>query len=215
MFGAPTAGSATAPGERAPIFDRTRLRATGIVGLVVAAVVIGGIAVDGVLPAPTAGTQNIGGAVTMTAASGWTLAPNQGGQGGQAGQGGKGQGVVLQKGDATLSAQVLSENFSGDSAAVMDQVKQALSSQVAQISYGDEHQTRISGHDTTYVLFEAIVSGASSGGSGANRGTVDGEVVCMVVSGNAVVVEVDAPQGDLQYVTSDVSSMIQTVRVTQ
>ena len=207
MSGAPMASSAGS--VRGRTIDRSRLGATSLVGAVVAAVVLGGVLLDGVLPAPTAGTQNIGGTVTMTAASGWTLAPVQGGQGTRS------QGIVLQKGDATLSAQVLSQDFTGDSTEIMNEVKQALSSQVAQISYGDQHQTRVGGHDTTYVLFEAIVSGVSSGAGAANRGTVDGEVVCMVVSGNAVVVEVDAPQGDLQYVTSDVSAMIQTVRVTQ
>ena len=199
MFGTPMAGSASS--GRGLAVDRRRFRATAGVAGVIAAVVLGGIVVDALIPAPSAGTRNVGPNVTITAASGWVLATDASAPG---------HGVMLQKGDATLTAEVLSSQFSGDSTRMMDQVKQELASQVAQISYGDEHQTRISGNDTTYVLFEAIVSG--SGPASGNGGTVDGEVVCMVVAGNAVVVEVDAPQGDLQYVTSDVSAMIQTVR---
>jgi hypothetical protein len=202
MFGTPMAGSASsAPGLAV---DRRRVRATALVGGVIAAVVLGGIVLDAVIPAPSAGTQNVGGTITITAASGWILVPDSTSPG---------HGVVLQKGDATLSAEVLSSQFSGDSARMMAQVKQELGSLVAQISYGDEHQTRVSGNDTTYVLFEAIVS--RSGPASGNGGTVDGEIVCMVVAGNAVVVEVDAPQGDLQYVTSDVTAMIQNVRAAQ
>ncbi len=180
--------------------DRARWRPTALVAAVIAAVVLGGLAIDGIIPAPTAGTQNIGGSVTITAASGWVLiSPSTD----------KSRGIVLQKGDATLTAQVASQDFSGGSTSLMDQVRAQLAAQVSQISFGDQHQTRIAGNDSTYVLFEAITSG---GGGSGQTGTVDGELVCMVVSGNAVVVEVAAPQGDLQFVTGDVSAMVKTVR---
>jgi hypothetical protein len=181
-------------------FNRTRLRPTVAAAAVIAAVVLGGLALDGLIPSPSAGTQTIGGSVTITASSGWVLVSTPGDTS---------AGIALQKGDATLVAQLLGENYSGDSASIMSEVRAQLDTQVAQISYGDQHQTTIRGNDSTYVLFEAIVSG--SGGS-TQMGTVDGELVCMVVSGNAVVVEVAAPQGDLQFVTDDVSTMVGTVR---
>jgi len=193
------------------MFDRARLRPTLAVAAVIAGVVAGGLALDGVLPAPSAGTQEIGAGVTMTAASGWVLVSKASAEGTSSDRGSS-PGVELQKGDATLAAQVVGRDYGGDSQAIMSQVRSQLDTQVAQISYGDEHRTTISGNDATYVLFEAIVSGS---GDGAQRGTVDGELVCMVVSGNAVVVEVAAPQGDLQFVTDDVSAMVATVRASR
>jgi hypothetical protein len=185
-------------------FDRSRWRPTGIVAVVLAMVVLGGLALDGIIPAPSAGTQNIGGTVSITASPGWVLV---------SAAGDTSQGISLQKGDATLTAQLLSRNYSGDSTSVMAQVRAQLESQVAQISFGDDHETRIGSNDTTYVLFEAIVSG--SGSNSNQTGPVDGELICMIVSDNAVVVEVAAPQGDLQYVTDDVSTMVKTVRAVQ
>ena len=201
---APWQPAAPGPWQTAPAsgfrFDRARWLPTTLVAAVIAAVVLGGLALDGVIPAPSAGTQNIGGSVTITASSGWVLVSSPSD---------RSQGIALQKGDATLTAQVLSEDFSGSSTSMMDQVRAQLDSQVAQISYGDQHHAIVGGNDSTYVLFEAIVSGTGSSGQ---MGTVDGELVCMVVSGNAVVLEVAAPQGDLQYVTDDVAAMVKTVR---
>jgi hypothetical protein len=185
--------------------DLTRLRPTVAVAFVIGAVVLGGLALDGIIPAPSAGTQVIGGNVTLTAAAGWTVVPAGDGE-----IGGADRGIQLQKGDATLVAEVVGVDYPGDSASIMTEVRSQLDAQVAQISYGDEHRTTISGNDSTYVLFEAIVSGTDGGNQ---MGTVDGELVCIVVSGNAVVVEVAAPQGDLEYVTDDVSAMVSTVRV--
>ncbi len=195
-----TAGPTVAPGQGLPL-DGVRWRPTALVAAVIAVVVVGGLVLNGILPAPSAGTQDIGGGVTITAASGWVLT---------SAPGDNSAGIVLQKGDATLTAQVLSRSYSGSSGSVMAQVRQQLESQVTQISYGDEHQTLIAGNDSTSVLFEAILSGSER--SSSHMGTVDGELVCMVVSDNAVVVEVAAPQGDLQYVTDDISAMVKTVR---
>jgi hypothetical protein len=185
-------------------FDLARWRPTGIVAGIIAVVVLGGVGLNGVIPAPSAGTQSIGGTVTITASPGWVLV---------SASGDTSQGLALQKGDATLTAQVLSQHYSGDSNSVMAQVRAQLQTQVAQISYGDEHATRIGSNDTTYVLFEAIASG--SDGNSNQMGPVDGELICMIVSGNAVVLEVAAPQGDLQFVTDDVSTMVKTVRAAQ
>jgi hypothetical protein len=169
----------------------------GVAG-VIAAVVLGGFALDSVVAAPSAGTQVIGGSVTITASPGWVLAPS-----------GKSGGLVLQKGDATLSAQVLAEYYTGSSSSILELVRRSLDSEVAQISYGDEHSLSVAGNDTTYVSFEAVVA-RSQGGQG---GIVDGQLVCMVVSTDAIVVEVGAPQGHLDYVTDDVAEMIKTIRV--
>ena len=49
--------------------------------------------------------------------------------------------------------------------------------------------------------------------SGHGSGVVDGELICMVVQGNAVVIEVGAPQGDLDPVIDDVSAMLASVGV--
>jgi hypothetical protein len=200
------------PSARVPVptplgFDRARLVPTIAVAAVIAAVVLGGLALDGILPAPSAGTQHIDGSVTMTAASGWVLVPAR-----DAGSGSGGPGIRLQKGDATLAAQVVGRGYAGDSASIMSEVRAQLDAAVAQISYGDQHRTSISGNDSTYVLFEAIVSGSTDG---AQPGTIDGELVCMIVSGNAVVVEAAAPQGDLRFVTEDISAMVATVRATR
>jgi hypothetical protein len=54
-------------------------------------------------------------------------------------------------------------------------------------------------------MFEATVV------SGQQSGIVDGELVCMVVDGNAVVLMVAAPQGDLDPVIDDVSAMLVSV----
>lgn len=197
--------------------NSTHLRPTFAVAIVIAAVVLGGLLLDGVILAPSAGTQLVGGSVTITASPGWVLvSPSAGGSGG--GSGGAdtvSHGITLQKGDATLAAQVVSQDYSGDSAEIMASVRAQLETQVAQISYGDQHRTTIGGNDATYVLFEAIVSdygpgGASDGGS--QTGTLDGELVCLIVAGNAVVVEVAAPQGHLRFVIDDVSAMVGSVR---
>jgi hypothetical protein len=176
---------------------RRWLPTLGVAG-VIAAVVLGGFALDSVVAAPSAGTQVVGGSVTITASPGWVLAPS-----------GESDGLVLQKGDATLSAQVLAEYYTGSSSSILEIVRRSLDSEVAQISYGDEHNLSVAGNDTTYVSFEAVVA-RSQGGQG---GIVDGQLVCMVVSTDAVVVEVGAPQGHLDYVTDDVAEMIKTIRV--
>jgi len=205
MFG----GAGVSPmSARGFAIDRTRLRATGVVAAVLAAVVLGGAALDAVIPAPTAGTQAIGGGVTITAASGWVLA------GGTSAD--RSGGIVLEKGDATLFAEVVNPQFDGSSSDIAGEVELGLRTEVAQISFGDPHQTRVSGNDTTTVLFEAIVDGAAgpagAAGAAGNQGTVDGELVCMVVAGRAVLVEVAAPQGDLAFATADVTAMVRTVK---
>jgi hypothetical protein len=176
--------------------DRSRLLPTLVVALIVAGVVLGGIGLDRAIAAPSAGTVAVGGSVTITAAPGWVLAPSQDVST---------AGIELQKGDAILTAEVVASSYSGDSASMLAHQKQSLDAQSVQIAYGDVRTTSIGGHDTTFVMFEATVA------SGEHSGIVDGELVCMVVDGNAVVLMVAAPQGDLDPVIDDVSAMLVSV----
>jgi hypothetical protein len=166
------------------------------VALIVAGVVLGGIGLDNAIAAPSAGTVAVGGSVTMTAAPGWVLAPSQDAPS---------TGIELQKGNAILTAEVVSSSYSGDSASMLANQEKSLDDQSVQIEYGDVRSTSIGGHDTTSVMFEATVA------SGQQSGIVDGELVCMVVQGNAVVLMVAAPQGDLDPVIDDVSAMLVSV----
>lgn len=170
---------------------------TIMVAAVVATVVLGGIGLDAVVAAPSAGTVSIGGVVPMTAAPGWVLATSPGASGG----------IELQKSDAVLTAQLVASLYPGVSASMLSGQEKSLSDGTSQISYGDAHHATIEGHDTTYVVFEATVA------SGAQSGVVDGELVCMVVDSNAVVIVVVAPQGDLDPVIDDISAMLASVGV--
>ena len=176
--------------------NRSRLLPTLALALVIAGVVLGGIGLDRAIPAPSAGTVVVGGSVTITAAPGWVLATPQDAPT---------SGIELQKSDAILTAEVVSASYSGDSASMLTDQKQSLDEQSVQITYSDVRSTSISGHDTTFVMFEATVV------SGQQSGIVDGELVCMVVQGNAVVLMVAAPQGDLDPVIDDVSAMLVSV----
>jgi hypothetical protein len=195
---APTA--AQAPVARAFQFDRARWLPTFMVAAIVAGVTLGGIGLDKVVAAPSAGTVAMGGSVTITAAPGWVLVSPAGDTS---------QGIELQKGNAILTAQVVSSSYSGDSASMVSEAKQALGGDSAQISYGSLHHTTIGGHDTTYVAFEAAVA------SGQHSGIVDGDLVCMVVETNEIIIVAAAPQGHFDPVVDDVSLMLKSVRVGQ
>ena len=177
-------------------FDRSRLLPTLGVALVIAAVVLGGIGLDNAIPAPSAGVVTIGGSVTMTAGPGWVLEPSQDASS---------SGIELRRSGAVLSAEVVSSSYSGDSSSMLADQKDSLNRDTAQISYGDAQTTSVNGHDTTFVVFEATVA------TGHGPGTVDGELICMVVNGNAVVIGVAAQQGDLDPVIDDVTAMLKSV----
>jgi hypothetical protein len=168
------------------------------VAAVIAVVVLGGLGIDGVLAAPSAGTLDIGASVTITAALGWVL---------DSSAEGTTSGVQLRKADAILTAHVIDQAYSGDSASIIDEAEKELAGATAQISFGDAHNSPINGHDTTYVSFQATVS--TSGRSGV----VDGEVIAMVVGGDAVLFELAAPQGRLGSAVDDVSAMLASVKV--
>lgn len=189
--------AATAPAPRASMIDRARLLPTAAVAVIIAVVVLGGIGLDAAIAAPSAGTVAIGDSATITAAPGWVLISPAGDTS---------NGVQLQKANATLTAQVASTDYTGDSASMLPGAEQSLGNS-AQISYGDAHRSTVGGNDTTYVAFEAVISSAGQ------SGIVDGELVCMVVAGDGVVVVVAAPQGYLDPVIDDVSTMLKSVRI--
>jgi hypothetical protein len=177
--------------------DRVRLLPTVAVAAVMAAVVLGGLGLDRALAAPGAGTLDLGGSVTVTAAPGWVLTPSNDKTTST---------IQLRKADAILTAQVVDQNYSGDSAALIDQAERELDNATAQISFGDPHQSPINGHDATYVSFQATVTTAG------RSGVVDGEVIAIVVGGNAVMFELAAPQSRLGSAVDDVSTMLESVR---
>jgi hypothetical protein len=188
---------APASAARTSQSERARWLPTLLVAAVVAGVVLGGIGLDEAVAAPSAGSVSIGGSVSMTAAPGWVLVSPAGDTSG---------GIELQKANAILTAEVVSSSYSGDSASMVVDAKRGLGGSSAQISYGDSHHTMIGGHDTTYVAFEAVLSAQHSG-------IIDGELVCMVVQTNEIVIVVAAPQGHFDPVVDDVSAMLKSVRV--
>ena len=178
-------------------FHRARLLPTFAVAAVIAVVVLGGLGLDGALAAPSAGTLDIGASVTIKAAPGWVL---------DSAAEGTTSGVQLRKADAILTAQVIDQIYSGDSASIIDEAEKELTGATAQISFGDAHHSSINGHDTTYVSFQATVT--TSGRSGV----VDGEMIAMAVGGDAVLFELAAPQGRLGSAVDDVTAMLESVR---
>lgn len=183
------------PARRPMAFAWSRLLPTVAVAGVIAAVVLGGIGLDRAIAAPSAGVVTIGGSVTITAGPGWVLVPAQDAT----------SGIELRKANAVLTAEVVSSSYAADSASMLAAQKESLTADTGQISYGDPRTTSMNGHDTTSVVFEATVT------SGVHTGIVDGELICMVVDGNAVVILVASQQGHLDPVIDDVTAMLQSV----
>jgi hypothetical protein len=184
------------PASEARHMPGRRWLPTILVAAIIAVVVLGGIGLDTVIAAPSAGTVVVGGPVTIIAAPGWVL---------ESPPGDTSQGIELQKSDAILTAEVVASSYSGDSASMLASQEESLSGESAQISYSDPHLTSVGGHDTAFVVFEATLV------SGQRSGVIDGELICMVVDGNAVVILVGAPQGDLDPVIDDVAAMLASV----
>jgi hypothetical protein len=185
------------PATSAPA-GRSRLLPTFAVAAVIAAVVLGGLGIDSALAAPSAGILDLGGSVSVAAAPGWVLTSPDGTTTSP---------TQLRKADAILTAQVVEQSYTGDSAALITEAETELDGASAQISFGDAHHRLINGNDTTYVSFQATVTTA------ARSGVVDGEVIAMVVGGNAVLFELAAPQGRLGSAVDDVSTMLDSVKV--
>jgi hypothetical protein len=190
---------AWAPPARVYGFDRSRLLPTLAVAAIVAGVVLGGIGLDSSIAEPSAGIVSLGGTVTMDAASGWVLSPAD------ANDGSSGW-VELRKSDALLYATVTDESYRGDPAAILAQQESDLKSETAQISFGDEQDVTVGNNPSDMVVFEAVVSDSSQ------SATVDGELVAMVVDGNAVVLQVFIAQGGFGSISDDVVAMLSSVR---
>ena len=185
--------------DRGSRFERSRLAPTLVVAAILAGVVLGGIGLDRAIAAPGAGTVGLGGTIEMDAAPGWVLAP--------ADAGGNSPGwIELRKSDALLYATVTDQSYRGDAAAILAGEESALRSQTAQISFGDEHDSAVGANPAAMAVFEAVVS------DGAQSGTVDGEVVAMVVDGNAVALQVFIGQGEFGSIADDVAAMVSSVR---
>jgi hypothetical protein len=174
---------------------RPRWLPTIAVAGVITAVVLGGLGLDDAIASPSAGKVEIGQSVTITAAPGWV----------STGTGGSSVGVELQKSDAILDA--TAEAYDGTPTERLAGVEAALQSDAAQISFGTEQDGTIGGREAASVTFSAIVSGPSG------SGTVDGEIVCLVSGGTAILFEVYAPQGDLDPVADDIVAMVHSVEV--
>lgn len=196
-WGAPSYWPAAPRPSRSTSSDRAHVLPAFALAAVIAAVVFGGIALDGAMAAPSAGTVVIGGSVAITAAPGWVLSEDDADETDI---------VVLRTADAVLIAQVLQRGFDGDPASLLDALKAELREGADQVSFGESRSTSISGYPTAYVTFQATVS--SSKGSGV----IDGEIVCVVVDGTAVVVEVASPQGRFDYVAPDLTAMLESLR---
>jgi len=177
--------------------DMSRLLPTLLVGAVIAAIVLGGLMADAAIAAPSAGTLAVDGAVTITAAGGWVAAKSDDATF---------SGVELRKADAILTAEVVASNYTGTAESVLGEQRFSLDAEAAQIGYGDERVSAMSGYDAASVAFEATVS------SGSRTGVIDGELVSMVVDGNAVVILAAAGQGDLDPVMDDVTAMLDSIR---
>ncbi len=180
-----------------PQSDRRKWMPTFVVAAIIAGVVLGGIGLDDVIAAPSAGTVNVGGSVTIVAAPGWVRVDT----------GDSGGAVELQKADVELT--VAAELYSGTATEALQDAEQSLSSDEAQISFGDEQDGTMSGHETAMVGFEAIVSGSSG------SGTVDGELICLLDAGNVVEFVAATSQGDLADDVDDLKAMISSIEVGQ
>jgi hypothetical protein len=179
-------------------FDVSRLAATVAVAVVIAAVVLGGIGLDHAIAEPSAGTVSLGGTIRMEAAPGWVLAP--------ANESRLPVWIELRKSDGLLFATVTDQGYRGDAAAILAQQESALKSETAQISFGDEQDVIVGGNPTAMAVFEAVVSDSTQ------SATVDGEVVAMVVDGNAVALQVFIAQGEFGSISDDIVAMVSSVR---
>lgn len=204
----PWAGAHWPPPPRAevqpvgPARERPRWRGTILVGAIVAAVVLGGEVADAAIAAPSAGEVAVSGPVHVAAAPGWTLATAVGNVQ---------DGVALQRGQALVVVQVVSNAYSSDDAQLLADAEQSLAASAGQIWFGGEKRVELGGRSASEATFSALLSG--KGGSGI----LDGELVCLVIpSGTgryAVVLHVGVPQGTLGSVTYDVDAMAASVAV--
>jgi hypothetical protein len=179
---------------RKPRFDRRKWLPTGAVAAIIAVVVLGGIGLDTVLAAPTAGRVQLGKSVTMTAGSGWVRTEDQ-----------PKAGVELQKADVIVDAQAVT--YAGGVSDALDEQEADLRDATAQISFGTEKDETVNGNEVAMVDFAAIVTGESGSGQ------IDGELICVTIQGRLAIVLAYAPQGDMTPAVDDVQKMVESIEV--
>ena len=199
-WGPPPGRPATAGAAAA----RPRWAGTIAIAIIVAGVVLGGIAADKAIPVPSAGHVAISRPVYVTAAPGWVTTKAAGEIT---------DGLALQKSSALLIAQVLSTNYSRDARQLLQDSEAGFGADAAQISFGGERDVVLNGKDASEVAFSALVSGDRG------SGMLDGELVCLVLPSNgrdyAVFIQVAAPQGDISSITDDIDAMAGSVELSQ
>ena len=174
---------------RKPLLSQSWIN-TLAVAAVVAGVVLGGLGLDSVLAAPSAGRVELGAGVTMTAAPGWVEAETD-----------MTFGVKLQKGTVVLLAGAQRSEATASQA--LESEMDSLRSEAPEVAFGPEQSVTIGGREAVVVVFTAIFS----------SGTADGEIVCLTSGGRVVVVDVVAPQGHLQRAEDDIKTMIGSIEV--
>jgi hypothetical protein len=176
--------------------------ATIAVAATIAAVVLGGLFVDGAVAAPSAGTVAVSGPVRITAAPGWIVSDSTGAIS---------DGVALQDATALLVAQVVSTDYAGDEKRLLAEAEASYRADTGQITFGRARTVTLGGKRASEVTFSALVASAGS------SGVIDGELICMVIasggSSYAVLIEVGAPQGHLDMVSAAVEAMAASVEV--
>jgi hypothetical protein len=187
-------GYPAAPAAR-PTFDREKWLPTLAVAAVIAAVVLGGIGMDKVVAAPSAGTVQLGSNATMTAPSGWVVVDT-----------GDSSGVTLQKANTRVFA--AAGPYQGSAQAMLAEVENGLRNEVDQIAFGTEQTGTLNGHEAAMVGFEAVNSGASGG-------TLDGEAICIIIGPDGVLLEAVAPVGMLDAAADDIKAMATSIEVRQ
>ena len=193
------APAAPAPAPRASMIDRARLLPTVVVAVIVAAVVLGGIGLDTVIAAPSAGTVAVGDSVTMTAAPGWVLV-SPAGRHRRRRAAAEGQRHPHRRRSSRRATPATRPRCCPSQ-------EQSLNDQSAQISYGDAHRAlgQRSRHHVRRLRGGRLVGRPV--GHRRRRAHLHGR------RGNAVVIVVAAPQGDLDPVIDDVSAMLKSVGV--
>lgn len=190
-----TPGYAASAPARSPSFDRRKWLPTAAVAAVIAGVVLGGIGLDKVVAAPSVGTVSLGGHATMTAAPGWSIVEQT-----------DTSGVTLQKANVRVLA--IAQEYSGTAREMLAAEQDGLRREADQINFGTEHDTTVAGHETAMIGFTAIVSGSSGG-------TIEGELICMIVSGDGAEIIAIAPLGMLDSAADDIKAMVSSIEVTR
>jgi hypothetical protein len=179
------------PAPRKPLLGQAWINALAVAGLI-AFVVLGGIGLDTVIAAPSAGKVALGDGVTMTAAPGWVKTENQGGLG-----------IRLQQGSAVMLALATLSNATPSEALGAEKDGLRADPHVHDVAFGPEQSGKIGGRKVAMDVFTAIL----------DAGTLDGEIICLSMEGRIVVIEVIAPQGYLHDADGDVATMIKSLEV--